>query len=59
MDLQTFFYLNSRSSTKKNTNSVKKYWKPACMHVKILKKSVKNFIQKSLNNKDTCIVETN
>ena len=29
------------------------------MHVKILKKSVQNFIQKSLNNKDTCIVETN
>lgn len=29
------------------------------MHVKILKKSVQNFIQKSLNNKkDTCIVET-
>ena len=29
------------------------------MHVKILKKSVQNFIQKSLNSKkDTCIVET-
>ena len=29
------------------------------MHVKILKKSVQNFIQKTLNNKkDTYIVET-
>ena len=29
------------------------------MHVKILKKSVQNFLQKSLNNKkDTSIVET-